>query len=87
MNKRHISYVVSYDGAMGGKAYGKQLPNSLCLKRLEIKAGRSSQATLLGRNAETTESLYLSPALVARLDSCHTAVAAAQAEQVELALG
>lgn len=67
MNARQISYIVSYDGAMGDKVYGKQLPNSLCLKRLEIKAGRSSQATLLGRHAETVESLYLSPTLVARL--------------------
>lgn len=67
MNGRQISYIVSYDGEMGGKSYGKRLPNNLGLHHLEIKAGRSSQATLLGRSAETVESLYLSPALVARL--------------------
>lgn len=86
MNKRRISYIVSYDGAMGGKSYGKRLPNNLCLQHLEIKAGRSSQATLLGRTAETVESLYLSPALVARLSHRGPAVANLCTAQVELAL-
>jgi DNA adenine methylase len=39
----------------------------LNLRLIELAAGRSSQATLLGRRAETYESLYLSPALVERL--------------------
>lgn len=67
LNIRQISYLVSYDGRTGAKAFGKPLPASLDLTRLEIDAGRSSQATLLGRNDNTVESLYLSPALVARL--------------------
>jgi DNA adenine methylase len=86
MNERQISYIVSYDGATGGKAHGKLLPSDLGLQYLEINAGRSSQATLLGRTAETVESLYLSPALVARLNHRGPAVANLCTAQVELAL-
>jgi DNA adenine methylase len=35
---------------------------------VELEAGRSSQATLLGRAEVTVESLYLSPALAERLN-------------------
>ena len=67
---RQIMFAVSYDGRTGAKTYGEPLPNSLSLKRLEIRAGRSAQATLLGREALTYEALYLSPALdAARLAS------------------
>jgi DNA adenine methylase len=66
LNKRGISYIVSYDGRTGSKTFGKRLPEFLELEHVEIRAGRSSQATLLGRSAETYESLYLSPALVRR---------------------
>lgn len=61
---RGIMFAVSYDGRTGQKRFGTDLPESLGLVRLEIKAGRSSQATLLGRRDITYESLYLSPALV-----------------------
>ena len=67
LNERRISYIVSYDGRTGEKSYGKPLPADLNLAPIEIEAGRSSQATLLGRNHITYESLYLSPALVHRL--------------------
>lgn len=67
MNEKHISYIISYDGITGEKTHGKHLPKSLSLKHFYIRAGRSSQATLLGGNDETIESLYLSPALVDRL--------------------
>ncbi len=67
LNSNAISYIVSYDGRTGTKTFGKPLPEVLNLTRIEIEAGRSSQATLLGRNDNTTESLYLSPALVARI--------------------
>jgi DNA adenine methylase len=67
MNAENLSYIISYDGTTGEKAYGKSLPLSLRLKHIYISAGRSSQATLLGKNQETIESLYLSPALVERL--------------------
>ncbi len=45
------------------------------LRHLHIHAGRSSQSTLLGRDCETLESLYLSPALVERLNANHKRVA------------
>lgn len=67
LNDQGASFMVSYDGRTGEKTFGEPLPQSLGLTRLEIKAGRSSQATLLGRNDITVESLYLSPALVNRL--------------------
>ena len=67
LNRANISFIVSYDGATGGKTHGKPLPASLALRRLHICAGRSTQATLLGGNDKTIESLYLSPALTRRL--------------------
>ena len=63
------SYIVSYDGQTGAKKHGEALPAHLGLRHLHIHAGRSSQSTLLGRDCETVESLYLSPALVERLDA------------------
>lgn len=66
-NRRCLSYIVSYDGRTGTKEFGRLLPKSLELQHIEVDAGRSSQATLLGRDARTVESLYLSPALVDRL--------------------
>ena len=67
LNDMRVSYILSYDGKTGGKEHGKPLPTSLALARRHIHAGRSSQATLLGRDAQTVESLYLSPALTRRL--------------------
>ncbi|NLM20308.1 MAG: DNA adenine methylase [Peptococcaceae bacterium] len=67
LNKRNIPYLVSFDGACGGRTYGQELPPHLKFKRILLPAGRSSQATLLGREALTIESLYLSPALVERI--------------------
>lgn len=64
---RGILFAVSYDGRTGSKVFGQPLPSSLGLKHLEIKVGRSAQATLLGRSDITYESLYLSPALVKAL--------------------
>lgn len=69
MNLNGISYLVSYDGRTGEKHHGQSLPSDLKLRHLEIHAGKSSQATLLGKRSETVESLYLSPALVDRLVS------------------
>jgi len=68
LNGRGISYILSYDGRNGERVYGKPMPESLSLRRVEVEAGRSSQATLLGRSSVTVESIYLSPALVQRLD-------------------
>lgn len=66
LNKRNIPYILSFDGTCGDKTYGTMLPEHLQLKRVGINAGRSSQATLLGRNDVTIESLYLSPALISK---------------------
>ncbi len=69
MNLNGISYLVSYDGRTGEKHHGQPLPDDLELRHLEIHAGKSSQAILLGKRSETVESLYLSPSLVNRLDA------------------
>ena len=71
LNSRDMSYIISYDGQTGGKVYGSELPPSLGLSRILIQAGRSTQATLLGRSEDTIESLYLSPALVRRIETNH----------------
>lgn len=68
LNSRRISYILSYDGRTGNKTFGRSLPEALGLAHLEINAGSSSQATLLGRTVNTYEALYLSPALIERLD-------------------
>lgn len=71
LNKRQVLFLLSYDGRTGEKTYGMLLPTHLRLQRFEICAGRSSQSTLLGGRSETYESLYLSPALVQRLQVNH----------------
>jgi len=58
-NYREIKYLVSYDGRTGDRVHGRKLPDRLRLHLIELQAGRSSQATLLGRAEVTVESLYL----------------------------
>ena len=67
LNDREIKYLVSYDGRTGDRVHGRKLPDRLRLHLIELDAGRSSQATLLGRAEVTVESLYLSPALAESL--------------------
>lgn len=67
LNSRNLSFILSYDGRMGDRIYGIELPYDLDLHRIEIKAGRSTQSTLLGRSDITYESIYLSKALIDRL--------------------
>jgi DNA adenine methylase len=67
LNRRAVPFIVSYDGRTGEKVHGRPLPATLDLVRFEVEAGRSTQATLLGRKDTTVESLYLSPALLAQL--------------------
>ncbi|HEV2886682.1 MAG TPA: DNA adenine methylase [Jatrophihabitans sp.] len=62
-----VSFLVSYDVVTQDNKYGEQLSPTLGLTHLHLHAGRSSQATLSGEKVDTVESLYLSPALVARL--------------------
>lgn len=68
LNSRDVNYLISYDGRTGDRTHGRQLPDHLRLHLVELEAGRSSQATLLGRAEVTFESLYLSPALAGRLN-------------------
>jgi DNA adenine methylase len=68
LNNRNIPYILSFNGRTGNKTFGKPLPKSLELMKLEINAGRSSQATLLHRLETTYEALYLSPALIHKID-------------------
>ena len=63
LRARKVRFLVSLDGRSGDRTYGRVLPRELGLVRLELFAGRSSQATLHGRAANTVESLYLSPEL------------------------
>lgn len=67
LNDVDIPFIVSFDGLCGPRTYGQELPAELSLKRVLLVAGRSTQATLLGRDDITVESLYLSPALLRRI--------------------
>jgi DNA adenine methylase len=68
LNKKEIPYILSFDGRTGDKTFGKPLPDALNLNKIEINAGRSTQATLLNRKAYTYEAIYLSPSLTKRID-------------------
>ena len=82
LNSRRVSYIVSFDGRCGTRAYGADLPSELKLKKVEIEIGRSSQATLVGRSELTVESLYYSPTLATSI----AAVCALRDHQVGLPL-
>ena len=68
LNNHKVPFILSYDGRTGDKTYGSPLPEELNLTKVEINAGRSSQATLLNRNEITYEAVFLSPALVSKID-------------------
>ena len=84
LNHKGVRYLVSYDGRSGSRTYGKPLPDKLNLTLVEIEAGRSTQATLLGRAEMTVESLYLSPALAEELDAQPALHRRRQSEQMLL---
>ena len=65
LNARGVPWILSYDGRSGARTYGSPLPGELWGVRLELHAGRSSQATLVGRDVSTVESLYVSVLLAA----------------------
>lgn len=64
LNRRNVDFLVSYDGNLGEKKYGRDLPESLCLTRYELNGGLSTQALYFGQKIETIESLYVSHGLV-----------------------
>ena len=68
LTANQIPFIVSYDGRTGDKTFGQPIPADIELMRIELNAGRSSQATLLGRNHVTYEAIYLSKALTKRLN-------------------
>ena len=82
LNARHIRCLVSYDGRTGDKVHGVRLPEHLNLTHMELQAGRSTQATLLGRDDATIESLYLSPALADELIKSKTVYRLTRSKQM-----
>ena len=69
LNERGVQFILSYDGFCGEKTYGEALPDHLKVKRILVDAGRSSQATLNGRDHRTVESIYVSSELAASISS------------------
>lgn len=61
LESRGVPFILSYDGRNGDVRYGKAMPRTLRLRRITVHAGRSTQSTLLGRDTNTYESLYMSP--------------------------
>lgn len=84
LNRKGIRYLVSYDGRLGDKSYGEPLPGFLDLVLVEIEAGRSSQATLLGEDAITVESLYLSRPLAEEIGATGAFLRCREFEQLRL---
>jgi DNA adenine methylase len=84
LNDRRISYILSYDGRANDKVYGRPMPSDLDLFRIELDAGRSTQATFLGRDVTTYESLYLSPALAERIGKVDPSHLTPRAQQTTL---
>ena len=64
LQRKRVAIVVSYDGRTGDRVYAPPLSPALGLHHIELAAGRSSQATLLGRREVTVESLYVGGALL-----------------------
>ena len=68
LNKKNVPFILSFDGRTENKTYGRPLPDELNLTKIEINAGRSTQATLLNRKEFTYEAIYLSPSLLQKID-------------------
>jgi DNA adenine methylase len=69
LNDKGVDFIISYDGISGGKKYGADLPEYLRLTKILLNAGRSTQATLLGKREVTFEALYLSEGLRSQITS------------------
>ena len=63
LQEKRVDFLLSYDGICGDKSYGQNLPATLACRKLLLNAGRSTQATLLGRKDITYEALYVSEGL------------------------
>lgn len=64
LNQKQIPFILSYDGSCGERNYGEPLPEEVA-HRILLDVGRSSQATLNGRDEITVESLYISHTIFA----------------------
>jgi DNA adenine methylase len=64
LNEKQVPFILSYDGSCGERNYGEPLPEEVA-HRILLDVGRSSQATLNGRDEITVESLYLSHTIFA----------------------
>lgn len=71
LNQKQIPFTLSYDGSCGERNYGEPLPSSVA-QRILLDVGRSSQATLNGRDEITIESLYVSHAIILVSRKCRT---------------
>lgn len=69
LNEQGIDYIISYDGSLGEKKYGQDLPDELGLVRYDLNAGLSTQALYLGKKLDTYEALYVSKGLVSNYKS------------------
>lgn len=68
LNIKKVPFLISFDGKLGNKTYGNDLPEKLDLKKIMIEVGRSTTSTLLGNEEITYESLYISKSLELKLD-------------------
>jgi DNA adenine methylase len=66
LNREKVPYLLSFDGT-ARSTRARKLRRMLSLQEIQINAGRSAQATLLGRKVITKESIYISPILRDRL--------------------
>lgn len=64
LNVREVNFLISYDGNCGDRKYGKDMPESLGMKKILLNAGLSSQQILLGQKETTYEALYVSRGLI-----------------------
>ena len=72
LNRKGVDYLISYDGACGGREYGRDLPAELGCRKVMLKAGLSSQALFLGRKSVTYEALYVSKGLFSLMPDIQT---------------
>jgi len=68
LNKKNIPFILSFDGRTDNKTYGRPIPDELNLTKIEVNAGRSTQATLLNREEYTYEAIYLSSCLLPKIN-------------------
>ena len=78
LNRRGVDYLISYDGACGGREYGRDLPPDLGCRKVMLRAGLSSQALFLGRKSVTYEALYVSRGLISLMPDAKVGNAARQ---------